>query len=431
MKVILLIGASLLIGAVSGQLSSSRNQDCKDNESFNTCGSACEPSCDAPSPSFCTLQCVVGCQCNSGFYRRASDKACVPQSECNAGVPVLPPVLPAPNNTCGANEENNDCHNPCTEKKCPQKNAPLVNCLMACSVGCSCKSGFVRNLKGECVKSADCPAIDTPVDENPCNLADCRTGFKCVPQNGQATCIPVPEDPPTGITCANVRCGNGPCAMVEPVGCPGCKRTPQCLPVNKCDSMKCKNTEECVLVQVTCVRAPCYPVAECRPKKNIKPLVQLREPRQTSTGPSCMTARCGTPGGCALTRPMSCDTRDANGMCPIQVGCVQENPCAATSCLVGTQCVLHEVQCIRAPCPPIAQCEPLNDAPSSGYSRCKGKFEKYAECKTACSDTKCNEEPRFCPAVCTGGGCVCQEGFFRDKRGQCVTQNQCDIQKGK
>jgi hypothetical protein len=35
------------------------------------------------------------------------------------------------------------------------------------------------------------------------------------------------------------------------------------------------------------------------------------------------------------------------------------NPCAAVLCGPGTQCVVHEVQCIRAPCPPIASCEPI------------------------------------------------------------------------
>ncbi|UMM38351.1 hypothetical protein L5515_009803 [Caenorhabditis briggsae] len=323
MKVIVLLGASLLVGLASGQLSSSRNQECKDHETFNTCGSACEPSCEIPNPSFCTMQCVIGCQCDSGFFRR-SDNACVKKEECsqtaNATAPVLPAILPAPaNTTCGKNEEHNTCHNPCTEKKCPQKNAPLVNCLMACMDGCSCKSGFLRNMQGECVKEAECPAVEAPVDENPCNLAECAAGHKCVPKNGEATCIPVPEDPPASITCANVRCaGRGGCLMVEPAGCIGCKQGPQCLaePLEKtCDNTKCKSSHECVM------------------------------------------------------------------------------------------------------------CEPLNDAPAPGDKRCPGKNQKWVQCKTACSDVNCNEEPRMCAQVCRSGGCVCQEGFFRNKRGQCVTQN--------
>ncbi|EFO91797.1 hypothetical protein CRE_07784 [Caenorhabditis remanei] len=481
MQLTLLFGVVLFVGLASGQLSSTRDQDCKDNETFQTCGSACEPSCGSPNPSFCTLQCVVGCQCDKGFFRR-SDKACVPQDQCNVVANTTAPVaptLPAPpsaNLTCRTNEQANDCHNPCTEKKCPVKNGPLVNCILNCQVGCSCKPGYLRNKQGACVKDSECPAI---VSEDQCNLVDCRSGLKCVIQNNEPVCIPgkhnfreflinnntslcstvlcpsgtkcqvvnsrarcmkipAPEVPSPGITCANVRCGSkGGCGMVEPTGCNGCKLQPHCLEVNSellirfklpqnCHTAKCSPKEECVLVQVTCVMAPCHPIAECRPKKNIKPLVQLREPRQT--GPSCMTARCGTPAGCAMVKPSNCGNKNN---CELRPACIHENACIATSCLVGTQCVLHEVQCVKAPCNPIAKCEPLDDAPALSDKRCKQKNEKYVQCKTGCSDTKCNEEPRFCPAVCRGGGCVCQDGFYRDGSGACVTQNECDIQKGK
>ncbi|CBX32971.2 Protein CBG20702, partial [Caenorhabditis briggsae] len=431
------------------------------NQEWSDCGSACPKRCEQKEPMACIEVCREGCFCKKGF---CLDKL----GQCVADKTS---ILPAPaNTTCGKNEEHNTCHNPCTEKKCPQKNAPLVNCLMACMDGCSCKSGFLRNMQGECVKEAECPAV-APVDENPCNLAECAAGHKCVPKNGEATCIPVnphlcstvlcapptqcqvvnsrarcvkgtktlprssknailvPEDPPASITCANVRCaGRGGCLMVEPAGCIGCKQGPQCLADPSCDNTKCKSSHECVMVQNTCVKAPCLPTPECRPKKLIQPF-PVREPRQVQDG-TCMTVRCGTSGGCALTRPMSCDTLKPDGKCPLRAGCVEENPCAATSCLVGTQCVLHEVQCIRAPCPPIAQCEPLNDAPAPGDKRCPGKNQKWVQCKTACSDVNCNEEPRMCAQVCRSGGCVCQEGFFRNKRGQCVTQNDCDAQKG-
>nr|CDJ97122.1 Protease inhibitor I8 domain containing protein [Haemonchus contortus] len=43
--------------------------NCGPNEVFDTCGSACEPSCRNPNPTICTLQCVVGCRCRQGFFR--------------------------------------------------------------------------------------------------------------------------------------------------------------------------------------------------------------------------------------------------------------------------------------------------------------------------------------------------------------------------
>ncbi|CCQ25689.1 Follistatin-like domain-containing protein [Caenorhabditis elegans] len=575
----------LLIGA-NAQLSATRDQECKENESFQTCGTACEPTCGLPTPTFCTLQCVMGCQCNSGFFRRTSDNRCVEQKDCNvAANETIPIPPPATNLTCPVNEVSNECHNPCTEKKCPQKNAPQVNCLMACQVGCSCMDGFVRNNQGVCVKEAECPAIGSqtcgtneepnqchnacfekkcpvkpqplvncmekcdigcsckkgflrnrqgqcvnptecpatgstltcskneepndchnscseakcPVnpqpfvrcmmrcekacsckkglvrnrqgqcvklaecpptgktdtnpcalvlckpghrctmstgqatcvpgstDENPCNLVDCRTGHQCSMSTGKPTCVP--ETPPTGITCANVRCGfKGGCGMVEPVGCVGCKRQPQCLEEDYCRAQNCPYNEECVLVQVTCIRAPCNPIPTCRPKdlRLIKPLIQPRERRQA--GPSCMTARCGTPAGCAMVRPSGCIGSTVEKGCELMPMCIHVNACASTSCLVGSQCVLHQVQCFTQPCDPIAQCEAPIKKPIN--RRCRSN-EKFEPCKTVCSDTKCNEEPRFCPQVCTGGGCVCQEGFFRDNSGKCVTQNDCDAQKPK
>ncbi|CAL2047364.1 unnamed protein product [Caenorhabditis brenneri] len=54
---------------------------CKENETFTTCGTACEPSCDVPNSMGCTFQCVPKCQCNKGFYRR-SDRACVTEDQC-------------------------------------------------------------------------------------------------------------------------------------------------------------------------------------------------------------------------------------------------------------------------------------------------------------------------------------------------------------
>ncbi|CCQ25690.1 TIL domain-containing protein [Caenorhabditis elegans] len=416
----------LLIGA-NAQLSATRDQECKENESFQTCGTACEPTCGLPTPTFCTLQCVMGCQCNSGFFRRTSDNRCVEQKDCNvAANETIPIPPPATNLTCPVNEVSNECHNPCTEKKCPQKNAPQVNCLMACQVGCSCMDGFVRNNQGVCVKEAECPAIGS-TDENPCNLVDCRTGHQCSMSTGKPTCVP--ETPPTGITCANVRCGfKGGCGMVEPVGCVGCKRQPQCLEEDYCRAQNCPYNEECVLVQVTCIRAPCNPIPTCRPKdlRLIKPLIQPRERRQA--GPSCMTARCGTPAGCAMVRPSGCIGSTVEKGCELMPMCIHVNACASTSCLVGSQCVLHQVQCFTQPCDPIAQCEAPIKKPIN--RRCRSN-EKFEPCKTVCSDTKCNEEPRFCPQVCTGGGCVCQEGFFRDNSGKCVTQNDCDAQKPK
>uniref|UniRef100_A0A1A9X4E6 TIL domain-containing protein n=1 Tax=Glossina brevipalpis TaxID=37001 RepID=A0A1A9X4E6_9MUSC len=50
---------------------------CDTNEEYTNCGTACEPSCDVPRPEFCTAQCILGCQCKSGFLRNSDGKCCL------------------------------------------------------------------------------------------------------------------------------------------------------------------------------------------------------------------------------------------------------------------------------------------------------------------------------------------------------------------
>ncbi|CAI8038886.1 Kunitz-type serine protease inhibitor DrKIn-I [Geodia barretti] len=47
---------------------------------YTTCGTACPPVCGEPGQLFCTLQCVVGCQCPSGTFLDSTARQCV--TEC-------------------------------------------------------------------------------------------------------------------------------------------------------------------------------------------------------------------------------------------------------------------------------------------------------------------------------------------------------------
>ncbi|VDN31090.1 unnamed protein product [Cylicostephanus goldi] len=94
------------------------------------------------------------------------------------------------------------------------------------------------------------------------------------------------------------------------------------------------------------------------------------------------------------------------------------NPCASKSCPFGTECKLEQVQCIRAPCPPIAVC----GAPS-GYNKC-GVNETFRECATKCEPTCSNKSP-ICIEMCAPGKCQCKPGFYRNTTGQCVAAADC------
>uniref|UniRef100_A0A0N4YEK2 TIL domain-containing protein n=1 Tax=Nippostrongylus brasiliensis TaxID=27835 RepID=A0A0N4YEK2_NIPBR len=80
------------------------SETCGTNEQYNECGSACEPSCKNPKPEMCTMQCVVGCQCKSGFFRDDSGQ-CV--AKCSSTEPSLPP---------------------CSQVKCPKGTKCLFRC---------------------------------------------------------------------------------------------------------------------------------------------------------------------------------------------------------------------------------------------------------------------------------------------------------------
>ncbi|XP_070806129.1 IgGFc-binding protein-like [Pituophis catenifer annectens] len=54
---------------------------CPENSHYEACGNACPDTCSEPSASsFCTLNCVPNCQCNSGYALH--DSRCVPVESC-------------------------------------------------------------------------------------------------------------------------------------------------------------------------------------------------------------------------------------------------------------------------------------------------------------------------------------------------------------
>lgn len=65
-------------------LFSTGQQNCRPNQQWTTCGTACPLTCsNYNDPPFCTAQCVDGCFCNDG-YVQVSDKntKCVLPENC-------------------------------------------------------------------------------------------------------------------------------------------------------------------------------------------------------------------------------------------------------------------------------------------------------------------------------------------------------------
>ncbi|KAL0871496.1 hypothetical protein ABMA27_005214 [Loxostege sticticalis] len=118
--------------------------ECPPNEEYLLCGSACPFNCTNPEgPVTCSDDCVEGCFCKSGFLRDKNG-TCVSADECIGKTPI-----------CDANEEFLSCGSACAGT-CSQPE-PVV-CGGACSMGCFCKSGYVRDTtSNKCVPLDKCP----------------------------------------------------------------------------------------------------------------------------------------------------------------------------------------------------------------------------------------------------------------------------------
>uniref|UniRef100_A0A7E4UXQ6 TIL domain-containing protein n=1 Tax=Panagrellus redivivus TaxID=6233 RepID=A0A7E4UXQ6_PANRE len=106
------------------------------------------------------------------------------------------------------------------------------------------------------------------------------------------------------------------------------------------------------------------------------------------------------------------------------------NACASTLCQIGERCVLKQVQCVRAPCPPIAECVPIPSISTWPVRRSTrdavqcGPNEYYTTCG-ACEGTCADRHPD-CAEGCLKAGCYCPRGFIRDKAGRCAYEDVCD-----
>ncbi|XP_063386925.1 serine protease inhibitor swm-1-like [Cydia fagiglandana] len=121
-------------------------EECPPNEEYLLCGTACPFNCSNPGPVpvSCSDDCIEGCFCKSGFLRNDTGE-CVNADEC----------IGETNPICSANEEFLACGTACA-RTCTDPE-PL-NCGLACSMGCFCKSGYVRDQKtNKCVTLDKCP----------------------------------------------------------------------------------------------------------------------------------------------------------------------------------------------------------------------------------------------------------------------------------
>ncbi|VDK20089.1 unnamed protein product, partial [Anisakis simplex] len=58
---------------------------CGPNEIYSRCGTQCPAICGQREPEVCTLACVAGCFCKSGYILDRMNGKCIRHADCRAG----------------------------------------------------------------------------------------------------------------------------------------------------------------------------------------------------------------------------------------------------------------------------------------------------------------------------------------------------------
>lgn len=210
---------------------------------------------------------------------------------------------------------------------------------IACPNGQECALVPVR-----CI-TEPCPPVARCIPSDPCRALACEEGQVCR--------IWEPTDQPYCVDTCEI-CEEGETCTFNPVVCvtDPCPPIVTCDPVDPCEELECQEHQvcevdegsgrpfcrdtcrdfpcgqglRCELVDVVCITAPCPPVARCLPP----------EP--------CDALTCDAWQECRID--------DATG----EAYCA--DTCNEFPCRNGYHCELQDVFCVRAPCPPVARCQP-------------------------------------------------------------------------
>ncbi|BFZ09869.1 hypothetical protein BsWGS_12908 [Bradybaena similaris] len=181
---------------------------------------------------------------------------------------------------------------PLSHVECPATLSDLDR-VDECQTTDECQTGAQCCYRG-CVRKCEFP--------HPCEQVICKDGYLCEarekpcdkkPCQPEATCLPETQVRCVAPTCDAEECKPGyerakdktGCELCDcvrkrecgtncqtfcaygfeegPDGCPVCMCKPE--PPNMCSNVTCGPKEECRFVQVTCIQAPCPPIAMCVP----------------------------------------------------------------------------------------------------------------------------------------------------------------------
>ncbi|XP_052738623.1 zonadhesin [Bicyclus anynana] len=442
-----------------------QNITCGPDEVYSNCvnGGCGRWNCSQPGKVCIKLAkgaCREGCHCKDGLLRN-DEGICIPTDQC-------------PINCFGANEVRG-CHRTCPPQTCEFIGKRIFCPLQSkeCKPECRCKEGFYRNKINQCISKEECLKCKRPNEfftcggacDNVCatlatqNRTNCPIkNIKCNPKcycvdgyarDSNETCVPISECPPS--------CGVNEVYDVCPATCPPktcdalgraykCKAPPkpgdaECKPGCRCADGYYRNTDGVCVLENECLT--------CNG--------QNEEQGCKSTCPPQTCDAIGKTYHCPL-QPAVCIPecrckkgffRNAIGTCISKEDCLKcrgpneyfscggacDNVCENLALQNQTNCPIVNIVCNRKcyclegyardsnmTCIPISECPP-----SCGVN------EVYDVCPATCPPKTCDALGRAykCKAPPKPGdpeckpGCRCADGYYRNKQGVCVPENEC------
>ncbi|XP_073952243.1 zonadhesin-like isoform X2 [Choristoneura fumiferana] len=367
----------------------------------------CRSTCADPNPGPCIRSCAINeCVCKKGYVLSEKGGKCVPIGQC----PKDTPCNGDPNAVIKANPI------PCPST-CAAPNAWPYCKKYAPEVGCECKPGFLKSdNNGKCIKPDECTG------GNPCGV------------NG------------TFVWC-NTGCPTNNCPVSDNRGIIACS------PPNPCPSgCACKlNYRHKSSADITCILASDCPITsactdpnaervECAPAPGCRPTCDAPNP-----GPcilSCALNECVCKKGFILSekggkcipanqcpaKPIKCKANEVYNPCSIicppqtcaSIYSSYSCPNAPKLCKPGCDCINEYLRngTENDLCIPSSQCP----APKPAC----GLNEHYEINRSKCDLTCKNKDQEALIGPCQEtSGCFCDDGFYRNNNGICVTKKQC------
>ncbi|KAL6743300.1 hypothetical protein Aduo_016354 [Ancylostoma duodenale] len=212
--------------------------------------------------------------------------------------------------------------------------------------------------------------IRDEVDTGACARANCGQGWRCIPIEGKARCLPTP---------------------------------------NPCDTFQCASDEDCVLD---------HGLPYCQKKITSCPQNETRQECGSLCEGLCLITvlgnlTCGVPEVCSWPS-CACKEgyyRDAFGQCVLEEDCFPDAACFASPppCKETEACSVEDGKVICIPALICGENEEYNDCGISCEPRCDSISKKK---------TKCTKK-------CTTPACVCKSGYYRKASGECVRKRRC------